>query len=230
MKNGKTFGEKAKDYFLGLQKPTDLPDGVEVLNPYETSEVQEVVRLFYEKFFSDASPRIALLGINPGRFGGGSTGISFTDPQALRAYCGIVSTIPSSTELSSRFVYRFIEAYGGAVAFYSHFYLGALYPLALIKNGKNYNYYDENTLFTLLKPQMVAYIQAQIDFGLSIKSVICLGQKNAAYFKKLNQEFNFFQKIHILDHPRYILQYKTRQADTYVTIYLSTLQRCLDEQ
>ncbi len=222
-----TFAEKATAFFLQLQPPVGLPTAVEVLNPYQQSEIQAIVRRFYEKFFNDTAPRVFLLGINPGRFGGGTTGIAFTDPNALRTYCNIENTLTSAAELSSKFVYRFINAFGGAEAFYQRFYLGALYPLALIKNGKNYNYYDELGLFELLKPHIVHTLQGQINFNADRRAAICLGQKNAGYLRKLNEAYGFFEKIISLDHPRYIMQYKTRQVEQYVAEYLRVLEECL---
>ena len=59
------------------------------------------------------------LGINPGRFGGGLTGISFTDPVALKKYCGIDNQLRNKEELSSKFVYEVINHFGGVNKFFS---------------------------------------------------------------------------------------------------------------
>ncbi len=222
-----TFGEKALRFFFGLAEPATLPAGVSVMNPFVRPEVQPLIRQFYEKFFSDHQKRVFLLGINPGRFGGGATGIAFTDPHALRTYCGIPNNMPPTSELSSRFVYRFIEAFGGAELFYRHFYIGAVYPLALIKDGKNYNYYDQTGLFDLLKPAIVQSLSQQIAFGANQGVAICLGQKNASFLEKINRERQFFGRIIPLDHPRFIMQYKTRFADSYTAQYVKVLEEAL---
>ncbi len=53
-----------------------LPAGITLLNPYgESAFIRETSRLFYEKFYQDVEPRTLILGINPGRFGAGMTGL-----------------------------------------------------------------------------------------------------------------------------------------------------------
>ena len=64
---------------------------IEVLNPYISPEVKKIYKTFYHKFFDDNNKRIILFGINPGRLGGGITGIPFTDPYNLKEKCGIDS-------------------------------------------------------------------------------------------------------------------------------------------
>jgi len=224
-----TFADKVLQFFDSLEAPDGLPSGVEVMNPYRQSRIQPYIRQFYEKFFSDTGKRIFILGINPGRLGGGATGIAFTDPSALRNFCGIPNDLPPTSELSSRFVYRFIQAFGGAATFYRHFYINALYPLALIKEGKNYNYYDQPGLFELLKPAIVDSLTRQIAFGADTRVAICLGRKNATYLQKVNREHRFFGQIVALDHPRYVLQYKTRLMDQYVAEYVRVLGEWVTE-
>src|SRR3712207_2349944 len=68
-----TFGDRALQFFFGLRAPDSLPPGVEIMNPYGRPEIQSLLRQFYGKFFNDTRQRIFLLGINPGRFGGGAT-------------------------------------------------------------------------------------------------------------------------------------------------------------
>lgn len=223
-----TFAQKVIRYLLNLHPTETLPSTVEVINPYQRTEVQETVRQFYTRFFDDKHPRVFLLGINPGRFGGGITGIPFTDPVALQQHCGIPHEWNATRELSSRFVYAFIERTGGAAVFYARFYLTALYPLALVRHGKNYNFYDEPALFTTLKPAIVENIKAQLEFGANRKHAVCLGRKNGDYLKKLNREYGFFNSLTILDHPRYIMQYKLRQLDSYLDQYQEVLTKLVD--
>lgn len=218
-----TFADRAIDYYLNLRAPTNLPTGVSALNPYQSPAVQEIVHVFYRKFFADQQPRIFLMGINPGRFGAGITGISFTTPQNLKAYCGIDNNLPTSPELSSRFVYQAVEALGGAEAFYKRFFLTSLYPLALVKNQKNYNFYDDRFTTTTLWPVITEAIRQQLTFGYDRRVGICLGKKNEQFLRKLNNEQGFFDQIIALDHPRYILQYRSRYLDQYVDQYVQTL-------
>lgn len=221
-----TFADKAICYFLGLPPTSQpLPGSVETMNPYGKPEIQTVVRDFYRKFFHDTGPRTLVLGINPGRLGGGATGISFTDPVNLETRCGIAHPLAMKTEPSSRFIYRCIEAFGGAEKFYARFYLGALYPLALVKDGRNYNYYDNPDVYAALKPAIMDSLQRQAGFG-SRKDTICLGRKNHTYLEALNREIRIFGKIHVLDHPRFIVQYRSRRASEYVQQYLDAFAAC----
>jgi len=223
-----TFAENAISYFIKLKTPSKLPSGVQILNPYANDNVQSAVKEFYQKFYNDDRKRIYILGINPGRFGGGLTGISFTDPVALRKHCGIDNQLGNKEELSSKFIYEVINHFGGMKKFFSHFFLSAIYPLALIKDGKNYNYYDDENLFLSLKPQLKVSIKEQIKFGANRKVAICLGKKNAIYLKIINGELGLFDSIEVLDHPRYIMQYRKKKIDYYIIQYLTVLNNSLN--
>src|SRR3989304_3808575 len=222
------FSSKAIDYFSNLKSPVKLPPQIEVLNPYENDAVKNTVNAFYQKFYNDDRKRIYILGINPGRFGGGLTGISFTDPVALRKYCGIDNQLGTKEELSSKYVYEVISHFGGVKKFFSQFFLSAIYPLALINDGKNYNYYDDNKLFLSLKSSLIASIKEQIKFGANRKVAICLGKKNAIYLKIINGELGLFDSIEVLDHPRYIMQYRKKKIDYYIIQYLTVLNNSLN--
>lgn len=217
------FSSKAIKYFCNLNTPTLTGSGVELINPYEADNVKEIVKIFYKKFYNNENERLFIIGINPGRFGGGLTGIAFTDPVALREHCGIENTFGDREELSSKFVYRIIDGFGGVKKFFSRVFLTALYPFAIIKNGKNYNYYDEKSLSDLLRLDMVQNIREQIKFGARGDLAILLGKKNADYFSTINDEQNFFKKITVLEHPRYIMQYKLKQIDSYIKKYLEAI-------
>lgn len=218
-----SFADQAIAYYNSLREPTNLPPGVDVINPYHTEEVKRIVQTFYSQFFSDNQPRIFVMGINPGRFGAGVTGISFTTPQNLDRYCGIPNNLPPTPELSSRFIYQVVEAFGGAQAFYRRFFLTSLFPLALTKVGKNYNFYDDRATTAALWPAIKEAVKTQVAFGADRRVAVCLGRKNEAFLRRLNEQEGFFEQIVPLDHPRYILQYKSRLARTYVEQYLQTL-------
>lgn len=220
----KSFSDRALNYFLNLQSPQNLPTEIKVMNPYLDEETKTVTTKFYNKYFNDNKKRTAAFGINPGRFGGGITGISFTDPVALNDFCEIENKFDKKKELSSEFIYLFISEYGGADKFYSKYFLSALYPLALIKDCKNYNYYDEKKLYKLLKPYIINSIKAHLEFGCEENVVICLGRKNYLYLNEINKENNFFKKIIVLDHPRYIMQYKRKLLRKYIENYLEVFK------
>src|ERR1700754_3890623 len=110
--------------FYGSLKPPKLPAEVEILFPQKSKEVMEVVKIFYSKFFKDDHPRHLILGINPGRFGAGITGVNFTAPRQLKEFCGIDHTFKAEqSELSAEFIYEMINAYGGPEKFYSNFFI-----------------------------------------------------------------------------------------------------------
>ena len=224
-----TFAQKAIAYYLSLTQPVGLPTGVWAMNPYADPVVQDLVGQFYAKFYADNTPRVYILGINPGRFGAGVTGLSFTTPQNLARYCGIPNNLPPTPELSSRFIYKVIEAFGGVEAFYGRFFLSSLYPLALVKDGKNYNFYDDKATMKTLWPVMIEGLHQQQTFGCNRRVAICLGRINEGFFKKLNDQHPFFDRIVAVDHPRYILQYKSKFLEQYVDTYLQVLSDALPD-
>src|SRR3982750_3755125 len=88
-------------FLFNLQLPFTLPKDVEVLDAHQREDVRQVCTSFYKKYYSDNHQRHLLLGINPGRFGGGITGIPFTDPIRLEKVCGIENDFQKKQELSS---------------------------------------------------------------------------------------------------------------------------------
>jgi hypothetical protein len=224
-----TFADRLLHFLATFPAPPALPDEVQALNPYQEPAVEALFTQFGQKFYADQRPRVALLGINPGRFGAGRTGVAFTDPAALAGACGIPNQLPQHPELSSQFVYRVIDALGGPATFYQDFYLGSLYPLVLMRHGKNYNYYDSTILQTALEPDIRTSLRRQVDeLGLVRTAAVCLGRRNGLLFEKLNKELGLFDTIHILDHPRYLMQYKRRDLPTHVARYVEVLSSILN--
>ena len=218
-----TVSSRAIKYFLTLQRPAQPTNDIIILNPYESSEVKSVVKNFYIKFYNDARERIFIIGINPGRFGGGLTGIAFTDPVALRESCKIENNLGNRKELSSKFIYLVAEKYGGVEKFFSKVFLTALYPFAIIKDGKNYNYYDDRSLAENLRPEIVETVKSQIKFGANRKFAIILGKKNAEFFSSINEQHKFFKRIVALEHPRYIVQYRLKKIEEYIKKYTDAI-------
>jgi len=164
------------------------------------------------------------LGINPGRFGGGVTGIPFTDPIRLEKVCGIKNDFLKKQELSSVFIYSMIEAYGGAEKFYGQFYISAISPLGFIKDGKNLNYYDDKTIKQLIEPFVIDCIRKQLSWGLYTDVCFCIGEgENLRYLQQLNNEHKWFKEIKAVSHPRFIMQYKLKQKDIYIQQYIDAL-------
>jgi hypothetical protein len=218
------LSDKILDYHFNLHSDLKLPQGVQLLNPYKEAETQNCMRAFYLKYYNDNGKRALILGINPGRFGAGITGVPFTDPIRLERECGIPNTFLKRQELSSLFVYDVINAYGGCRAFYKDIYISALCPLGFIKDNKNYNYYDNPVLMKIVEPFITAHLRAQIDFGVITQRVFCLGQgKNYQYLEKLNNKHQLFKEIIPLPHPRWVMQYRLKKMDEYVQAYLTAL-------
>jgi hypothetical protein len=208
-----------------------LPAGIHLLNPYsESAFIRETSRLFYEKFYQDAEPRTLILGINPGRFGAGMTGLSFTDPKRLVSVLGLPYEGKVTHEPSSEFIYDMISAYGGPAKFYNNNYINSLFPLTVVKQGAigkvvNYNYYDDTNLLALLRPAIIQNIRKQIEISGNPGTCICLGTgTNARVLRKLNDEFGFFKRIIPVEHPRYIVQYNYKERHTFIDKYLQILE------
>src|SRR4051812_29692844 len=112
------WSDKITGFLFNLEFPLSLSKGVEVMDVHKDQEVRNACTAFYRKFYSDNKERYLLIGINPGRFGGGVTGIPFTDPVRLEKDCGIPNNWQKKQELSSVFMYEMMKAYGGVSAFY----------------------------------------------------------------------------------------------------------------
>lgn len=228
------LSDKILDHLFNLSLPNGVVnqfENLQVLNPYKnaTVEVQSVIKQFYHKYYNDLSSRKLILGINPGRLGAGATGIPFTDTKRLNEFCNIQISNLESHEPSSVFMYQMIDAFGGANNFYQNYYISSVCPLGFVKqnqkgNHVNYNYYDDNELFNLLKNYLIKELKKQISWGLNTKEVFCLGTgKNFKFLSALNKEAKLFDKITPLEHPRYIVQYKSKQTDFYVNKFITTL-------
>jgi len=216
-----TFAEKVLVFYRQLGVFTGLPEGIEALNPYKDgSATYELAARFYEKFYADTASRYLIIGINPGRFGGAVTGVPFTDPKRYIEQCGLEYNGMMTHEPSSVFVYEMIDAFGGPAAFYSQFYINSMFPLALTYKGKNYNYYDSAELSKLLRPAIIENLKQQISLGTARDICFCLGKKNYEFLQKLNLEYQFFKEVIPLEHPRYIVQYRSKDKAAFIQKYL----------
>ena len=160
-----TIAEKIIAFYKSLSIDK-VPENIEVMNPFSDKDTFPITKAFYYKYYHDELPRTMILGINPGRFGGGVTGIPFTDPIKLEKECGITNELAKKPELSADFIYQMINAYGGPSVFYNRFYISAVSPLGFTKDGKNANYYDIKELQDGLHDFIVDCLQRQISFGM----------------------------------------------------------------
>lgn len=221
-----TLASKIIAFNQNLDYNGELPDGFRALNPYlDNPETMQVMAAFYQKFYADNGPRKFLIGINPSRHGAGVTGVPFTDTKRLDSVCGIRMHSARTHEVSSVFLYDMIAAFGGATAFYREFYINSPFPLAIVRKTKsgdwlNANYYDEKSLFDAVKPFMIASLNAHLALGLDTEKVFVLGKKNAQYLQRINKEERLFGQMVVLEHPRYIQQYRSKDKQVFINKYL----------
>jgi hypothetical protein len=196
------------------------------MNPFTEAGAWQLTQTFYNTFYNDTHARTFIFGINPGRFGGGVTGVPFTDPIRLKDACGIDNDLARKAELSSQFVYAVIDAYGGPTAFYRDFFITALSPLGFTKDGVNLNYYDDKELLKDSEPFMIDCINRQLETITTTQEVcFCLGEgTNYKIFQKLNSKHGFFKQIVPLPHPRWVMQYRRKRLDEFVQLYVSKLK------
>lgn len=227
----KTIADRIIDFNRKVEFRGTLPSGISIMNPFRTDDdyIMKVSSAFYRKYYDDNRPRRLILGINPGRFGAGFTGIPFTDTKRLTSECGIPYTGRQTHEPSSVFIYEVIKAYGGPEKFYGDFYINSLSPLGFTQKGvngreKNYNYYDRPDLAATVTDFILWNIREQVAMGVSTEVCWCLGTgKNEKFLRALNEKHRFFGKIIALEHPRYIMQYRSAFRADYVRKYLDHL-------
>jgi len=213
------FGQQVLNYHFQLKPTLKLTAGVEWLMPYNHPQTRKSMETFYGTFYNDDHSRVFILGINPGRFGAGLTGVPFTDPIRLEKL-GIKNDFPKKQELSSVFVYEMIEQCGSPEDFFSKYYIASLSPLGLTKNGVNYNYYDDPKLAKQIEPFIIHNIETQRAFGCDNEVVYCLGQgKNFDYLSKLNDRHQWWKKVIPLPHPRWIMQYRLKRKEEFIKQY-----------
>lgn len=221
-----TWAQHLISFYKNLEPPKNLPNAIEWLYPQQQPEVIEVVEAFYNKFYSDQNQRTLLIGINPGRFGAGVTGVNFTAPRQLSLYCGIKHAFKDQSELSAEFIYDMIQAYGGVKKFYSRFFIGSVCPLGFVQHGKNLNYYDDKELLKAVEPFIVNNMNKLLSFHVSQDKCICIGgEKNYKHLSALNEKHHWFKTITTVPHPRFIMQYKRKQKDIYIGEYLDQLKK-----
>src|ERR1700733_13635779 len=163
-----TFADQVIQFNKQLDFNGKLPDGIGIMEQ------------FYKKYYDDNRPRHLILGINPGRFGAGVTGIPFTDSKRLKSVCKIDYEGKETHEPSSVFIYEMLDAFGGADSFYRHFYIHSICPLgfpSVKSEGReiNYNYYNSPALTAAVYDLMIENIRKQIAFGVDTDTCFCFG-------------------------------------------------------
>jgi len=223
--SNKTQADRIISFLKNLKPDFKLPLGVEILNPFEDKKNFALVKAFYKKYYSDSNRRYFIFGINPGRLGGGITGIPFTDPEKLQNICGIANQFPQKKELSASFIYAMIEKMGGAETFYKDYFITAVCPLGFIKDNRNLNYYDDPKLIIASESFILDCIKVQC-LKLDPEPVcFCLGEgDNFRYLNKLNKDNHYFERIIALPHPRWIMQYRRKKLNEFIQLYQDRFQ------
>lgn len=218
------FNQSVNVYIRGFNEQLPvLPNGIEALLPYSSDEANKLSQEFYKKYYSDTLRRSLILGINPGRNGAGLTGIPFTDTKRLKEKCHIHTSL-KSFEPSSEFIYKMIDSFGGPEVFYKNYFISSVSPIGFIRHGKNYNYYDEKTLTEVLTPYIVHQMKRLLSLKLNRNRIFCLGEgKNYKFLCDLNKKHEWFEEIIPMAHPRFIMQYKRKQINQYINLYIKVL-------
>lgn len=226
-----TFADQVNHFNHNLSFSGKLPKGIRVMNPFRENPLAlETSTAFYKKFYDDHRKRHLILGINPGRHGAGVTGIPFTDTKRLESECGLTIDGLRTHEPSSVFVYELIDAYGGVEKFYNDLYINSVSPLGFVRikeNGRevNYNYYDSKAMMKAVRPFVEQSLRTQLSFGIHTDVCFVLGSgKNFKYVKDLNAELRLFDQLVPLEHPRYIVQYKSKEMPAYVERFVKLLR------
>ncbi len=219
-----TFGEKLIRFYKKLPPKVNIPKAFEWIDPFTNPETIQCMESFYTKYYNSSNQRTGIFGINPGRFGAGVTGVSFTDPKILEEQCDIPNTFHKRHELSAIFIYDWINKYGSIQAFYERFFISSLCPLGFLTKGINCNYYDDKKLQQKVKPFIIECMWKQIALGLNREFAYSLGKgKNFQFFKKINEEQQFFKEVIALPHPRWIMQYRRKSKDEILEDMLDKL-------
>ena len=219
-----TVGDKILDFYKDLTPPKGLSKNVTILNPYIDEDACALITKFYNQYYNDQNERTILFGINPGRFGGGLTGVPFTDPVHMESVCGIKNDLDKRAELSSSFVYEVINACGGAKAFFSRYYISSVSPLGFMQDGKNLNYYDikgyKKLFFNYAKDQIIK----QLDLPTNRQIAYSIGKgTNIKFLHELNKEYGFFDSIEPVPHPRWVMQYRLKRKMEFIQEYKDKL-------
>ena len=229
-----TFAQKVLQYNKTLSSiQLNLPDGFRIINPFAGNSkemVQDITTTFYQKYYNDNKIRYLILGSSPARRGTAVTGVPFEDALHIQKETGITIKNFYVDKSSSDFLYDVIEKYGGSKTFYSKFFLNFVFPLGIVKtnskgNEVNCNFYDSKSLQEYLQNFIIDSIRTIISFGIDTSVCFCIGSgKNFSILNEINKKYKFFKRIIPLEHPRYIMQYNSKNKEIFLNKYLAALK------
>lgn len=209
-----------------------LPGNYYIRNQFQSEkkeQIEQITTTFYNKYYHDCHKRKLILGSSPARRGTVMTGIPFEDANHLYQKTGIMIDHFYINKSSSDFLYDVMEQYGGCEKFYQDFFMSFVCPLGIVnKNSKgneiNANYYESKDLENTLYDFMVESLKKQISFGIDTSVCYCIGSgENFKFLIKINEEYHFFGQIVPLEHPRFIMQYHSKDKDRYLKKYIEAL-------
>lgn len=233
MINKETFAQQILNFNEKLSNQSfDLPAGYRAVNPFNGEKkelVSKVTAAFYQKYYNDSHIRRLILGSSPARRGSAVTGVPFEDAKHLQNETGIFIDEFYINKSSSGFLYDVIKEYGGCKQFYSDFYMNFVCPIGIARmnakgNEVNCNYYENKGLQEALYSFIVSTLSIQIGFGIDTSVCYCIGcGENYRFLSKINKKCNFFNRIVPLEHPRFIMQYNSKQKDIFIKKYIRSL-------
>lgn len=207
----------------------DLFDNYKISNPFNgqnKEQIKEITNVFYKKYYNDNNKRYLILGSSPARKGTATTGIPFEDASHIYKETGIVIDNFYINKSSSDFLYDVMEQYGGCEKFYKDFFMSFVCPLGIVNlnskgNEVNSNYYENKKLKNILYNFIVDSLKKQISFGINTSICYCIGSgENFKFLTKINEQYKFFDKIIALEHPRFIMQYNSKDRSKYLNKYI----------
>lgn len=227
------FSDKVLKFYDELSNMVfNLPANYYISNPFNSEnkeEIKEMTHVFYKKYYNDNSKRYLILGSSPARRGTAVTGIPFEDVNHLYKITGIMIDDFYINRSSSNFLYQVMEKYGGCEKFYKDFFMSFVCPLGVVKinskgNEVNCNYYENKEIESNLYKFIIDSLKKQISFGIDTSICYCIGSgENFKFLTKINEQYNFFDKIIPLEHPRFIMQYNSKDKDKYLSKYVVAL-------
>ena len=138
------------------------------------------------------------------------------------------SKMSELTKEKSNFLYDVMEQYGGCEKFYKDFFMSFVCPLGLVNvnskgNEVNANYYESKKLENVLYDFIVDSLKKQIAMGIDTSICYCIESgENFKFLTKINEQNKFFDKIVALEHPRFIMQYNSKDRDKYLKKYINS--------
>lgn len=210
----------------------ELFDNYSIRNPFDgknKEQIKEITKTFYKKYYNDNNKRYLILGSSPARKGTATTGIPFEDASHLYKETGILIDDFYINKSSSYFLYDVMEQYGGCEKFYKDFFMSFVCPLGIVNvnskgNEVNSNYYENKKLENVLYSFIVDSLKKQISLGIDTSICYCIGSgENFKFLTRINEKYHFFNKIIALEHPRFIMQYNSKDRNQYLSKYMMAL-------